>query len=865
MEQSTSSVYDILGAQINKINNPEEVINESLQPSILKISKQKAIILLKTKYQNIIIALGYILALHRLLNMVSSIGWGIYLLDERVIPNIMEVIITGVIIPGSIWLYSTCFDFWNFQRRKIIGLTIILVNFCLIVESVAFQLVARLLLPILLKIPVTPDITETMILTLSRCILTIILGLILYMLYRVILKNVFKESSIVSISSYKLNRHWDTRKNKWFKYDMNIVRVATTGKMHKIYENDRFLHSMYVGTTGTGKTSTCMTTTINEDFDQRVKNEDYQKRQLLKLLKKGKVRLTKDFDDINFSAYYFEPVHEKYKKNLKKIQESVMPAGITAMAPNEKFSDELYQLAKAKSIKVNRVDPMYGPDKKHKDGFIGFNPLYISPKLEGEERKLEIFSKARVYADVNQAIFEKNGGGNPYFTGLNRNITTSVTVMVLLTYPSLFKGKQPLPDVIQDIINDFSKAGTFRDEMVRQYSTKNNNGTGDPVMTVGQSQIGEYQFILDIIDYDLLGPGAKNMNEQARGLRNIINETLANPLIRKVLCAENTIDIDEILDKGEITLINYAINLGSAGTAFGLFFMLSFINAVLRRPAGKKLLPHFCFIDELPELLHPDLGRTFALFRQYSVGMHVALQSLDQFDKSSSTSYLKNVVVGGCSHQIIFGRCSAAEMKMYQELGGTREKVVETTQVSETALSMENTSLSYRTGETVETVNNVDGSGMRYRDFRDVTVFTVENGNPLLPFYGRTFFLEDIKKIERRRYRVNWHEYFIPQEGFTEKTDSLIKHSSIESKTKAYEYTRSVTAATHETIGKIDTEYQAKTAVEMQSKEVQNYDNILISAGSGDNQDEFSKTQNLETQSADVTPEEEYSFVIGDE
>lgn len=108
--------------------------------------------------------------------------------------------------------------------------------------------------------------------------------------------------------------------------------------------------------------------------------------------------------------------------------------------------------------------------------------------------------------------------------------------------------------------------------------------------------------------------------------------------------------------------MNYALELGSDSTVFGLFFMLSMINAVYRRPGGEiKKLPHFFYIDELPVLLHPRIEGCFSLFRQFRVAMFVAVQSLAQMEKSNNTAFLKDVLLGNCAHHFVFGRAAAQE------------------------------------------------------------------------------------------------------------------------------------------------------------------------------------------------------------
>lgn len=827
VEKQGIDVYSIIEKTIEEHGYDYE------QPSRTNVILRKFMAWLKSKYPDILIFIGYVISLYQLLYMFSRAYWGIYYLEPLVFGNIERNAFLGIIVPVISWFSSTCLDFWQYKTRKLTGLIIVLLNVGMVFYQLFFSGVAYLVVPLLLKIPISPDITIRMVLNLTRLIISLIMIITFSLIYMSLFKNMFDPNTIGMIMRYKLNKRWDTRYNKKFCYDLEIVRYMTNGKMHRIFEKDRFLHCMSVGTTGTGKTSTCMEVSINNDLDRRMKNEDWLKRKISKMLKKGQVKMTRDFDDAEFSVNYFVADKAKYKKKIMRLQKKAKIAGITAMAPNESFSDTLYMLAKLKSIKANRIDPNLDENGLHKEGFIGFNPLYISPIHKGLRKKLEIFSKARLFADVNQAIFEKDETGDIYFTSLNRNLTTAITIMVLLTYPSLNNGKQPTPDVVQDIINDFSKAKVYRDELVRLYSTKFNNKKEkkDPIMDPGKANIGEYQFVLDVIDHDLLGEGRREMENQARGLKNIINEILSNPLIRDVLCAENTIDLDNNFETGQITFVNYALNLGSAGIAFGMFFLLSFINAALRRPVGKNLLPHFAYIDELPELLHPELGRAFALFRQYMVSMFVALQSLDQLDRSPKTKYLKNVLLGGCAHQFVFGRMSNAEMQIYQDLSGTKLVTKEMSGVSETALSMENTSLSTTKREIVQKEPYLEGGNMRYMDFREVTVFTVTKGSPERPFYGKTFFLEDIKKVKIRRYRFNWSNYFVTVDGFTEKVSK--PQSSVASRMEVIEFERVLSDIERKQIG---TEKTAETVVHEQEIKLNNISSnkqneIFLSSG----------------------------------
>ncbi len=431
------------------------------------------------------------------------------------------------------------------------------------------------------------------------------------------------------------------------------------------------------------------------------------------------------------------------------------------MAPNAAFADEIYQLASIKGLKVHRIDPelVHG---KPKEGFIGFNPYYISPRITGLERKIELFARSSLIADVIQAIFDQNGKSDPYFASLNQNITTTISSTLLLTYSSLHSGKQVTLKELQRIVNDFQAIKPYRDELIRLYAV-NKNPDGSPIMDFGRANIGEYQFLLDTIDNELLGSGAIKMIDQARGLRIIINTILVNPLIKEVLCAEDSIDLDAVLADGHITVVNYELKLGSAGIAFGLFFMLCFIKSVIRRPGTEKTrIPHFFYVNEFPTLLHKEEEMIFTYFRQFRTAAMIAIQTLDQMDKAQATEFLRGVLVGNCAHQIIFGRTSISEMELYQKFAGKQNQMQEMKGYSETALSSDNPSYTMNYKEIIQETDMFSCNDIRMRDFQEITVFSVDQGTPILPFHGKVNFLPKYKQTRKKRKSYPWESYFVP-------------------------------------------------------------------------------------------------------
>ena len=192
-----------------------------------------------------------------------------------------------------------------------------------------------------------------------------------------------------------------------------------------------------------------------------------------------------------------------------------------------------------------------------------------------------------------------------------------------------------------------------------------------------------------------------------------------------------------------MTVCNY--NLASGDTdavAFGLFFLLSFNNAVLSRPGNENTrIPHFFYVDELPVLIHPSLEKNFSLFRKFRVSMMVAIQTLDQMEKNEITKYLKGVILG-CAHIIIFGRSSLSDMEIFSSLAGVRDVTEVQTSVTETALTDDSPHFSYSSREMTTQKNAIEEIGIRMKDFQEVTFFTTRAGRPLPALSGIVDFLK---------------------------------------------------------------------------------------------------------------------------
>lgn len=669
-------------------------------------------------------------------------------------------------IPFLLWIWSTKYMLYNFYKIKRMLFRLCVLNASVLLWQIVLKVELKLLLPLVFLIPTYGGISYT----------TVVLSAYMFLVGTFLTPAIIVTYKLLSYTADEMTDRWltnffirnylpDTRKNKEFAYDARYIkRLDSFSKTQVVQEEDRFLHQAGIGATGTGKTSTIASVVYESDLQQKVYNTDYQKKRVEELLKAGKAKMIRYFEDIDFNIDYIAgdgENAEEVDKELAKLKLMAASAGQTMFCPNAAYADELYQIAKAKGFRVNRVDPM--PDEKTgrlKDEWIGFNPLYV-PLDDDKDRYIDkVFTAAKLYSDVNQAVFELSGKGDPYFTSLNRSLSVTASVTLIITFPHVHPGRYATPEDVQRVINNFSEIMPYRDKLIELYGE--DNGVGGVNKSIGSAKVGSgLQFILSRIDRDMLGPNAAKISEQATGLRNIIDDSLMNPKIRRILCSQETIDLDRILEKGEITLVNFEIALGSDSTGFGMFFLLAFIQAVLRRKGTKNTrIPHFAAIDEAPTLFHPKLEAALTIFRQYRCSMTLFLQSLSQLDKNDTTRYLKQVMIGNCATQVWFGRASVEEMKMVNQLAGREQEIQSSTSTRETALSDENTQMAMSTSYKVEDTERYTTTDVRYRQFLECTVMTVRNSTPLPPFIGKVNFLPKHKLQPVKRYVVDWSKYY---------------------------------------------------------------------------------------------------------
>ena len=661
-------------------------------------------------------------------------------LDESILP--CSLILQTAWIAGSVLLFllGTRYPFYNFHLTKACCLGEVLYGILLALLSFLYRALSAALLPAIMELPTDEAFTKGMVLLLARLATQLPMLPAGFLLGRLLFYPLLDGDTRGKILAYKLSHDLPERAKPEISYAMNIVRDIRTGRHISVCPKDRFLHTLVDGTSGTGKTSSTILPAIRDDLNMRCRAEGIQREKIKELVNAGEIAYAPPSPDAGFSVNDCIPIvrntehllEDEMEEHLKTRQEKIERirlnypvCGITVLAPDDSLTDDVCRLCDARGVPYNRIDSVRDADGLHKKNTIGLNPFYIPQDMDPAQKNQLIVKKAVIFSDVMQAITDLKGKADSYFTGLNRQMIANLAILVMVTVPVL-RSRQATPADLQAVINNFSLLPEYVDKLEE---------------TDQSAKI--YTFIVQYIREDLLGKGRDKMEDQSRGTRNIINEFLLMPANREIFCSQKSIDFDRALANGEVTVCNY--NLASGDTdavAFGLFFLLSFNNAVLSRPGTENTrIPHFFYVDELPVLIHPSLEKNFSLFRKFRVGMMVAIQTIDQMEKNEITKYLKGVLLG-CAHIIVFGRSALSDMEIFSAMAGIKDVTEEQKSTTETAITDTSPTFSYSSREMPTQKNAIEEIDIRMKDFQEVTFFTTRNGRPLPPYTGMVEFLK---------------------------------------------------------------------------------------------------------------------------
>lgn len=231
--------------------------------------------------RNIIIGVYAITVIRIIADLVMFMR-GVFYVDYAMVPRNFFYYFFSIVIPYAVWIWSTkqSFTFFAFTNRKMRGLWIASISLCTVILNVMFLCTCMVAVPLIMFIPVSPDVTGSMIVNLARLV-TFMLPVFVFSSCIKGFIDIYQFTGTKElIYKFKVDRNLDLRRNKASCYDYAIARDRKTGRIYRVAEVIRTMHLLIIGATGSGKTSMNFLPGIANDLNTRVKNENTQKKKV---------------------------------------------------------------------------------------------------------------------------------------------------------------------------------------------------------------------------------------------------------------------------------------------------------------------------------------------------------------------------------------------------------------------------------------------------------------------------------------------------------------------------------------------------------------------------------------------------------
>jgi len=464
-----------------------------------------------------------------------------------------------------------------------------------------------------------------------------------------------------------------------FTCEVALCVDAKSNKTVMTPEKRRYESTLIQGATGTGKTATMIEPMCAHDIEKKFFFKEISKRLGYVALQSGLATIntpvTNEYLNENFSLNYLTPKENRLDEYLNLLKDIILyhdketnqiyykDVGLTLVAPDAECIGRVREVAKCYNAKVNYIDPL-DPTS------LGMNPFVLEDPAQ----------VAVIISTVLKGMYEADSGGesNLFFAQVTQQALENLTILLKVMYPIMHNGDMPTLEDMLKMLYDFSLVEQACEELKK-----------DPVLfdeykvLVGYFERNFYKPPVNINGYEIpgvIGSGRKETEKFLYGAITQLDNLLRHPGVKQIICnRDNNINFDKALANGEIiTLCSQKGTLANIlSKAFGMFFILAFQYAVLRRPGTEdNRVPHFLYIDEFPDYLNKETETCFTQFRKYRCGMVVSIQNLSQLERTASMKYYKDVVLTNTKTQVIFGDTNYSDSEYWSNEFGINEKWV---------------------------------------------------------------------------------------------------------------------------------------------------------------------------------------------
>ena len=548
--------------------------------------------------------------------------------------------------------------------------------------------------------------------------------------------------------------------NGAFSCDNVICLAKGTSVPVVVPEKKRYEATLVQGATGTGKTATVLLPMSARDLEKKYFFREYAKKIGYSLLKRGIAYMNGPFNNEyinrNFTLDFIRPkrgMEEQFMEEVKPLVQyidnstgkiSYRNVGITVVENDGKFISDFIGVAKNFDIDVLSIDPA-SPETT-----LSINPFAIPDPAK----------VASIVADVLNTMYESTGGGSagdPFFTQVTIDAFQNLSILLKEMYPILHNGEIASLEDMLELLYNFDAVEEMTEEMKKIPELEQKYK-----LLIKYFEKNFYKPALNINGFEIpgtRGSGRKDTEKFLYGAITQLNNLVRHPGLKAALCGKNNIiDFDKALEDGSI--ITACSRKGELGIlqakAFGMFFILQFQDAVLRRKGVEdSRTPHFLYIDEFPEYITKDMEVMFTLFRKYRCGVTIAIQNLSQLEKSGH-GYYRQTVLANTKTQIIFGD-TVPEDSAYWEKAFGKEKVPDVTSKYNlsTGELVKTTVLETRKKERAEWFKIADqGFGAVYYKTKNASGKTIYG-------QGKTSFLDSKYNEKSRTLMYNFEKYMM--------------------------------------------------------------------------------------------------------
>lgn len=549
------------------------------------------------------------------------------------------------------------------------------------------------------------------------------------------------------------------KKNGAFDCDTVIGTAKGSNVPIVVSEKKRYEATLVQGATGTGKTATVLLPMSALDLEKKFFFREYAKKIGYSMLKKGIAYMNGPYDNKymnrNFSLNFLKPktgMEEQFESEVKPLIQykdnstgitTYRNLGITIVENDGNFISQFIGVAKNFDIDVLSIDPA-SPETT-----LSINPFAIPDPAKA----------ASIVADVLMAMYgsDSKGSSDPFFTQVTIDAFQNLSILLKEMYPILHNGEIASLEDMLELLYNFDAVEEMTEEMKKIPELEQKYK-----LLIKYFEKNFYKPSLNINGYEIpgtRGSGRKDTEKFLYGAITQLNNLVRNPGLKAALCGKkNIIDFDKALSEGSvITACSRKGDLGIIqAKAFGMFFILQFQDAVLRRKGNEESrTPHFLYIDEFPEYITKDMEVMFTLFRKYRCGVTVAIQNLSQLEKSGH-SYYRQTVLANTKTQIVFGDTVPEDSQYWNEAFGKEKKVDKST-----SYNIKNGDLEGKTDIKIQDKERIKKFKLAELGFGSMFYKTKSANGKTVFGEGKTSFLASKYKEKQNTLMFNFEKYMM--------------------------------------------------------------------------------------------------------